>query len=200
MNLTVVEASKGLQLSGIKKEKGKEYLVTTIALQINTALEMLQSYQTTPDAIAAAAEMIVDEFWMMKLDEILLAFKRGTMGRYGKIYGAISLNLFFEWINAYNAEQAGEFSELLEQREKENWNKKFEGSANDAEVFSALSSNEKFKHQSPEQRVGKPISIKEMLEENEKKNIETIEAIQLAVEKGIIAQEQIDKKINPPHK
>lgn len=163
---------------------------------------MVPSHPTTPDAITGIAKMIMDEFWMMKLDEIMLAFKRGISGRYGKIFGQLSLNVFFDWIHAYNQEQAGDHSEILEQREKENHNKKIEGAEIGAKVFAEFTSNENFKHLPAEQRTGKPISIQEMLEENKKKNIETIEAIKLATDQGIISQEEIDEKIKsrtPPN-
>lgn len=195
--LSPAQANQGQQLSGIKKELGSTYLITVLSLQINTALQLLPSQPTTPDAVAGVSKIIISEFWALKLEEILLAFKRGIAGRYGKIYGGLSLNVFIEWINGYITEQASDHSELVAEREKENHNKKFEGTQNDAEVFAKFTTNEKFKHQPPEQRTGKPISIKEMLEENEQKNIETIEAIKFAVEKGILTQEQIDKKISP---
>lgn len=158
---------------------------------------MVPSHPTTPDAITGIAKMIMDEFWMMKVEEILLAFKRGISGRYGKIFGQLALNVFFDWIRAYNAEQAGDFSEVLADREKENQNKKIEASQSAAEVYAQFVTNEKFKHQPAEQRTGKPISLKEMLEESEHKKAETIQAIQLGVEAGIIPQENIDKKLTP---
>lgn len=122
---------------------------------------MVPSHPTTPDAITGIAKMIMDEFWMMKLDEIMLAFKRGISGRYGKIFGQLSLNVFFDWIHAYNAEQAGDHSELAEAREKTEHNKKIAGTKNDAEVFAELV--DKGKVERPTERTGKVKSIKELL-------------------------------------
>lgn len=160
-NLTPFQASKGQQLSALKKEKGKEYLKAVIALQMNTALKMLPSNPSTPEAVVMAAEMIVDRFWMMKLDEIFLAFKRGVLGQYGKIYGLVSLNYFFDWINAYNQEQAGEHSEVANEREKQEWNKKIDGTMSDAEVFGKLVDGGKVEVEP--NRIGKMRSIKDIL-------------------------------------
>lgn len=193
-NLTPSQANKGTQLSGMKKAKGKEYVTALIALQINTALKILPSTPSTPEAIAGISKIIMNEFWMLKMEEILLAFKRGMAGRYGKIYGGISLNVFVEWINAYVAEQSGELSELTENREKENWNKKVEGSVNDAEVFAQFVGDTKF--EKPEERIAKPISMQEILEEEKKKREQTVEGMRFALKKGII--EKKESQLNPP--
>lgn len=160
-NLSPAQANQGQQLSGLKKELGSTYLITVLSLQINTALQLLPSQPTTPDAVAGISKIIISEFWMLKLEEILVAFKRGIAGRYGKIYGGLSLNVFIEWINAYVAEQAGDHSEVTNEREKQEHNKKIEGTQSDAEVFGKLVQDGKV--EIPKERVGKMRSIKELL-------------------------------------
>lgn len=160
-NLSPAQANKGSQLSGLKKETGDEHLITVISLQINTAFQLLPSQPTTPDAVAGISKIIISEFWMLKLDEILLAFKRGIAGRYGKIYGGLSLNVFIEWINGYIAEQASEHSEVTNEREKQEHNKKFEGTHSDAEVFAKLVDGGKVEVEPS--RIGKMRSIKDLL-------------------------------------
>lgn len=122
---------------------------------------MVPSHPTTPDAITGIAKMMIKEFWMMKLDEIMLAFSRGITGRYGKIFGQLSLNVFFDWINAYNQEQAGDHSELANEREKVEHNKKIDGTQSDAEVFGKLVQDGKIEVEPS--RIGKIRSIKDIL-------------------------------------
>lgn len=160
-NLSPAQAVIGQQLSGLKKELGSTYLIAVLSLQINTALQLLPSQPTTPDAVAGISKIIISEFWMLKLDEILLAFKRGIAGRYGKIYGGLSLNVFIEWINGYIQEQASEHSEITNEREKQEHNKKIEGTQSDAEIFGKLVTDGKIEVEPS--RIGKMRSIKDLL-------------------------------------
>ncbi len=51
------------------------------------------------------AMMTVNNFWHMKIKDILLAMNRGLSGKYGKNYGKFTYTMLSEWINAYDLEK-----------------------------------------------------------------------------------------------
>lgn len=155
-------SSTGTQLSVLEKE-GRAELIATLSLQMNTALKIYDS-TASPEAIAFTASTIIDEFSFMKVEEILLAFKRGASLRYGKIYGKLSLPTFFEWIRAYHTEVNGENGELTITREQEHHNLKFDKQKENGDAVLALGKRfPDLKIKPSDSRAGKPISISEAL-------------------------------------
>lgn len=163
INLTPVQAiSTGIQLAVLAKDNRAE-LIVTLSVQMDTALKIYDS-SAAPEAIAFTASTIIDEFSMLKIEEILVAFKRGSSLRYGKIYGKLSLPTFFEWIRAYIAEVNGENGEVVLSREKEHHNRKFDARKDNAEVVLGLGNRfPDLKIKPSDSRAGKLISINEVL-------------------------------------
>jgi hypothetical protein len=58
--------------------------------------------QIKGDAIVLLAEMIIENYWFLKIDEIDLVFKNGIMGKYGKIYDRVDASVIFDWLHKYD--------------------------------------------------------------------------------------------------
>lgn len=74
-----------------------------------------------------AASMIASEFWHLKLEEIILAFKRGKLGKYGKAYNRLDVQVLCEWLTQYNhSEEKAAYLEqvrsLYRQKERDTFN------------------------------------------------------------------------------
>jgi hypothetical protein len=52
-------------------------------------------------AISLLSSKIIDNFGYLELQEIELIISNGVCGKYGPIYGAITLDIFFGWIQNY---------------------------------------------------------------------------------------------------
>lgn len=76
-------------------------ILTDTALFFNTGQNMNQ------DQIAQLTELILEDYYYMKIDDLKLCFKNAMKGRYGQVYridGAVVLN----WIEKYSAERFAE--------------------------------------------------------------------------------------------
>lgn len=154
--------STGTQISVWEKENRGD-LIATLSLQMDTALKIYDS-TASPEAIAFTASTIIDEFKLLKVEEILLAFKRGASLRYGKIYGKLSLPTFFEWIRAYVAEVNGENGEVTIAREQEHHNRKLDMNKENQDVAIALGNKfPELKVKPSDSRLGKSISLREFM-------------------------------------
>lgn len=88
----------------MKGEMGMENTQAIIMQAIQEAA-ILTGSAMTPDLKAMAAKNIVNDFWFLHMDEILLALANGSKGLYGKIYGQINFAVIYEWINKYDQER-----------------------------------------------------------------------------------------------
>jgi hypothetical protein len=52
-------------------------------------------------AISLLSSKIIDNFGFLELQEIELIISNGVCGKYGPIYGAITLDIFFGWLQSY---------------------------------------------------------------------------------------------------
>jgi len=86
-SLTVATAQKGEQLSKLKRENEDETIamISTAINNLNDAVNI--GNKMSADQIIETTVVILTEYWMMKIDEVLNCFKMVKSGRMGKIYG-----------------------------------------------------------------------------------------------------------------
>ena len=85
--LTVATAQKGQQLSAIRRES-EEIAIAAISAAIaglNNAINVGQKMNEMQ--IIETAYTILELYWMLKIDEILLCFNMIKTGKMGKVYG-----------------------------------------------------------------------------------------------------------------
>jgi len=66
----------------------------------------------TADVIGDCAEMLLETYWHMKIDEFTLCFKRGIKGDYGIIYDKIAYTDLSSWLNQYDADKVREMRRI----------------------------------------------------------------------------------------
>lgn len=101
--LTVATASKGVQLSTLKREYGMVATMQVTAV-LREALAFMPHSLSATDMANYAARIMADR-WDLKLEDIVLILKNGTSGLYGKIYGQFTYVTFMEWIEKYEQER-----------------------------------------------------------------------------------------------
>lgn len=98
--------SHGQQLSKLKREQPLQ-LISMIVFLIEQIYELANVGKRLSDsAMATTAEMIVEEYYYLKLEEIQLVFKNGAIGKYGKIYDRIDASVIFDWLLQYDTSEA----------------------------------------------------------------------------------------------
>jgi len=95
----------GIQISILKREKPDE-LITAISAMIESIYQLINvGKQIGADAIIKLSEMIIENYWYLKIDEIDLVFKNGITGKYGKIYDRVDASVIFDWLHKYDTSQ-----------------------------------------------------------------------------------------------
>jgi len=101
-------------------KKGREREVskgiTNLIWAIQRSLNLSQKMDDTQSMEAAIS--IADEFSDLTLEEIILCFKEAKMGKYGKVYNRIDVQIISEWLQQYRASE--ERLTYLENRHKQN--------------------------------------------------------------------------------
>jgi len=94
------------QLSKLKKEAG-EVVVKTVLIEALTDLVMFFNVgkTMTPPQIMQTVELILQQYWYLRLSEFKYCFNKAKFGAYGKLYDRIDGAVIFEWIDMYLSER-----------------------------------------------------------------------------------------------
>jgi hypothetical protein len=86
-SLTVATAQQGEQLSKLKRdnEDVAVAMISSALVSLNNSINI--GSNMSEDQIIETAYAILNEYWMLKIDEILLCFRMAKSGRFGKILG-----------------------------------------------------------------------------------------------------------------
>lgn len=84
------------------------YAITDLAMFLNLGKER----NMTGQQIAQTAEMILQKYNYLKLDDLKLCFNNAKQGVYGKIYDRLDGQVIFEFLNAYSDSRAVEAERL----------------------------------------------------------------------------------------
>lgn len=118
--LTIQKAmTESPQLSIVVREMGEletgkhiMKLLTEVAIMTRTTLE--------PVAAGLTSQMIIQEFSMLRYDEIILALRRGVRGYYGPTsWGGISFQAVMKWMDKYFIERDDEITKQHEIRKNQ---------------------------------------------------------------------------------
>lgn len=103
-DLTLSKAIEGNQISFVKTESGE---MVTVALISKLIGEVCKYVNTSMDAgtIMMSSRMILQKYWYLKMEEIMLIFRDGVFGKYGKIYGQLTFSTLAEWIEKHDEER-----------------------------------------------------------------------------------------------
>lgn len=86
----------------LKNESGETHVRALMAYMISDLIENINVGKTMNDVqVARACDLILDEFYFLKVDDFKLCFNRVLAGKYGKSYDRIDVQVLFGWLNAY---------------------------------------------------------------------------------------------------
>lgn len=103
-NLSVELAQKSTQISKISIDKSPEYLEKCVIYIISEALKLVAN-DFKIEQIIYISRMFINEFWHWKIDDLVLCLKKGTLGKYDKLYGQLSFSTMIEWFNKYQRDK-----------------------------------------------------------------------------------------------
>jgi hypothetical protein len=114
-----------------KKEEGETKARALVAYMISDCIECFNVGKSMNDVqIARTADLIIEEFYFLKPDDLKLCFNRAMLGKYGKTYDRVDTQVICDWLNQYNESRALEadslsYQEHLQVKEKRNNNEEY---------------------------------------------------------------------------
>jgi hypothetical protein len=128
--VTMDQAINGNQLAVLKKEnenqlmKAVKNLIVSLCESLNLTNSM-NDYQ-----VLEASMLLTEKYYYLKIEELILIFKNVKLGRYGKSFNRLDIQIICEWIEAYMIS-----NERIEYFEKENTKHKIKNEAPLADLY-----------------------------------------------------------------
>jgi hypothetical protein len=96
----IAKAMQAIQISAAVRES-EEVTKGIIAITIG---EAMQFYGVeSPQMLRIMVDLVIREYWMWKLDDIILMVQKGINGDFGKQYGKFNGSVLQEWLRQYDA-------------------------------------------------------------------------------------------------
>lgn len=107
---------------GTLKRQDKVQTQNAIANLIANLVQSLNLGNTLNDAqVVEIVYLLMERYYYLKLEELILIFKKAKMGDYGKNYNRLDIQVIFEWIEMY---YSSDERALLLEREAKNFKEK----------------------------------------------------------------------------
>ena len=119
-------SSKAPSIASFQREHGRQFtegLVTFWLLYLNKILNL--NKPMSEEQINLCSGMVVEEFYMLKVSDLTLLFKRIISGQYGEFYERLSIDKILTFFRAY-LEERFELAESNSIRNHNEENKKTE--------------------------------------------------------------------------
>ncbi len=109
--------STGEQLSVLGKQDKKVLLKALSALitQLRQSLNVGKNLDTLQ--VYECASLLIEKYWYFRLEEFVYVFKQVKLGKYGKVYDRLDVQVISEWLHLYDTSER--LAELERQRQLE---------------------------------------------------------------------------------
>ena len=93
-------------IATVIKKLGETKARAAVVYLLADALEFFNASETISDTqVATTADLIIEEYPYMKLDDLKLCFKNAMKMKYSKIYNRIDGQVIMSWLKEYNKER-----------------------------------------------------------------------------------------------
>ena len=116
--ITVADAinSKAPSLASFKRDQSKDFTVNFVMVwlvYLNNILNL--NKPMSEEQVRLCAGMIVEEFYMLKISDLTLLFKRIISGSYGEFYERLGIDKILKFFRSYLEERYDEASRMSQQ-------------------------------------------------------------------------------------
>lgn len=108
------------QISGIRKDDPDlvEDLITVMISMLADSFNVKANF--SDEMIYECALLIVEEYWFLRPEEIMLAFKNAKKGKYGPVYNKLDVMTIMDWLHQYNTQERQAAVDEINKKKKEN--------------------------------------------------------------------------------
>ena len=172
------------QLSGLKRDFPKQIgvLIITMISELQSSVNLSgNAVKMSSEQTSKCASAIMEEFWMLRPEEVLYVFKQALTGKYGANFNRLDCMTMCGWIREYELNERLSFVRNQNKTLKEQSVKQTEDTVNLYERLALQASDPNF------------------ISPSKKKKIEESDEMKKTVEFARVQQEYYEnKKNNPP--
>jgi hypothetical protein len=108
-------------LSEIKKHKGEQVALGVVVALMDECQQYFNLQQPmTPQQLMLTAELIMEEYYYLRVEEFRLCFRMAMKGEYGPVYNRIDGQIFFEWIRKYFSKRDAVTDRMVKDQQSSN--------------------------------------------------------------------------------
>lgn len=104
--ITMLSATKADSMSLIRRVHSEAFVIRVVIKLLNETCKLVKN-DLSGDDIVTLSEVLLQDFWMLKIDDFVLCLRNGTKGKYGKIYGTLHFPHVLDWFRKYQESKDG---------------------------------------------------------------------------------------------
>jgi hypothetical protein len=90
----------------IRKDKSQQATIAIMVAMMDSCQQYFNLQQPMkPQQLALTAELILEDYYYLRVDELQVCFRLAMKGEYGTLYNRIDGQVFFEWIKKFMAKR-----------------------------------------------------------------------------------------------
>jgi hypothetical protein len=108
-------------LSEIKKQKGEQVALGVLVALMDECQQYFNLQQPmNPQQLMLTAELIMEEYYYLRVEEFRICFRMAMKGEYGPVYNRIDGQVFFEWIRKYFSKRDAVTNRMVKDQQSNN--------------------------------------------------------------------------------
>jgi hypothetical protein len=108
-------------LSEIKRHKGEQAALSVLITLMDECQQYFNLQQPmAPQQLMLTAELIMEEYYYLRVDEFKVCFRMAMKGEFGPVYNRIDGQIFFEWIRKFFSKRDAVTTRMVKDQQSSN--------------------------------------------------------------------------------
>lgn len=108
-------------LSEIRKAKGEQAALSVLIAMMDECQQYFNLQQPmSPQQLMLTAELIMEEYYYLRVEEFKICFRMAMKGEYGPVYNRIDGQVFFEWIRKFFSKRDAVTTRMVKDQQSNN--------------------------------------------------------------------------------
>jgi hypothetical protein len=108
-------------LSEIRKAKGEQAALSVLIALMDECQQYFNLQQPmSPQQLMLTAELIIEEYYYLRVEEFKMCFRMAMKGEYGPVYNRIDGQVFFEWIRKFFSKRDAVTTRMVKDQQSNN--------------------------------------------------------------------------------
>ena len=117
----ILTAKTSPALSEIRRDKGQQAALTVLIAMMDECQQYFNLQQPmTPQQLMLTAELVMEEYYYLRIDEFKVCFRMAMKGEFGPVYNRIDGQIFFEWIRKFFSKRDAVTTRMVKDQQSSN--------------------------------------------------------------------------------